>query len=108
MSLSNEIDNLILIDSCKIVIPDNYINKILNWLHKNPNGLEKTLSLAKTIYYWHGMINDIKQTINNCDECAKLQPSQQKLKMIKCQSYEETAPMDSIGSDLFFMQAKTT
>ena len=66
LSLSNEINNLILIDSCKFVIPDNYITKILTWLHKSHNGLEKTLSLAKTIFYWHGMINDIKKTINNC------------------------------------------
>ena len=52
------------------------------------------------------MINDIKQTINNCDECAKLQPCQQKIKMIKSQSYEETAPMDSIGTDLFSYAGK--
>ena len=52
------------------------------------------------------MINDMKQTINNCEECAKLQPSQQKLKMIKCQSYEETVPMDSIGTDLFSYAGK--
>ena len=101
LSLSNEINNLILIDSCKIVIPDNYITNILAWLHKSHNGLEKTLSLSKTIYYWYGMSNDIKLTINNCDEWAKLQPNQQKLKMIKYQSYEETAPMDSVGTDLF-------
>ena len=47
------------------------------------------------------MNNDIKQAINNCDECAKLQPSQQKLTMIESQSYSESAPMDTIGTDLF-------
>ena len=52
------------------------------------------------------MNNDIKQTINNCDECAKLQPSQQKLTMIKCQSYEERAPIDFVGTDLFFHAGK--
>ena len=51
LSLSNEIDTLILIDSSKIVIPDNYINKILSFLHKSHSGLEKKLKLAKTLYY---------------------------------------------------------
>ena len=75
-SISNEIDNLILINSSKIVIPDNYINQIISFLHKSHNGYEKTLKLAKDLYYWQTMNNDIKQAINNCDECAKLQPSQ--------------------------------
>ena len=47
------------------------------------------------------MNNDIEQAINNCEECAKLQPSQQKLTMLLSQSYSETAPMDTIGTDLF-------
>ena len=101
LSLSNEIDNLILINSSKIVIPDNYIHKIISFLHKSHNGLEKTLKLAKALYYWQGMNNDIKQAFNNCEECAKLQPSQQKLTMLPSQTYSETAPMDTIGTDLF-------
>ena len=52
------------------------------------------------------MNNDIKQAINNCEECAKLQPSQQKLTMLPLQSYNETAPMDSIGTDLFSYTGK--
>ena len=47
------------------------------------------------------MNKDIKQAINNCEECAKFQPSQQKLTMLPPQSYSETAPMDTIGTDLF-------
>ena len=101
LSISNEIDNLILINSSKIVIPDNYINQIVSFLHKSHSGYEKTLKLAKNLYYWQTMNNDIKQAINNCDECAKLQPSQQKLTMLESQSYSETAPMDTIGTDLF-------
>ena len=101
LSLSNEIDNLILINSSKIVIPDNYTNTIISFLHKSHNGFEKTLKLAKALYYRQTMNNDIKQAINNCEECAKLQPSQQKLKMLPSQSYSESAPMDTIGTDLF-------
>ena len=101
LSLSNEIDNLVSVDLSKIVIPDNYINKIISFLHKSHSGLGKTLKLAKTLYYWHGMNNDIKQAINNCEECAKLQPSQQKLTMLPSQSYSETAPMDTIGTDRY-------
>ena len=47
------------------------------------------------------MNNDIKQAINDCEECAKFQPSQQKLTMLQSQTYSETAPMDTIGTDLF-------
>ena len=35
LSLSNDIDNLSLINSSKIVIPDNYINTIISFLHKS-------------------------------------------------------------------------
>ena len=105
-SLSNEIDNLILINSSKIVIPDNYINTIISFLHKSHNGFENILKLAKALYYCQTMNNDIKQAINNFEECAKLQPSQQKLTMLSSQSYSESAPMDTIGTDLFLHAGK--
>ena len=74
---------------------------MISFLHKSHNGYEKTLKLAKDLYYWQTMNNDIKQAINNCDECGKLQPSQQKLTMLESQSYSESAPMDTIGTEKF-------
>ena len=101
LSVSEEIPGLILIDSDKILIPNNYIKKIVTWLHTGHTGFDKTLKLAKDLYYWHGMSNDIKQVTYNCVQCKELAPSLQKMTLLERQSYEETRPMETVGSDLF-------
>ena len=106
LSVSEEVPGLILIDSNKIVIPNNYIKKIVTWLHTGHNGFDKTIKLAKDLYYWHGMNNDIKQVINNCNQCKELAPSLQRLTLLEKQTYEETRPMESVGSDLFSYAGK--
>ena len=106
LSACPTIKGLILCDSSKIVIPSNFIKRILSWLHTGHTGFQKTLALAKSMYFWHGMNNDIKTFVNACKECQILKPSIQKITMLKSQSYEEERPMETVGTDLFSYKGK--
>ena len=70
-------DNLIMLDSRRIVLPTPAIKPILTRLHIGHAGQEKTLALANQIYFWQGMANDIKTMVDNCDQCQERRPSQQ-------------------------------
>ena len=59
-------DDLVLLDSRRIVLPIPAIRPILNLLHTSHSGVNKTIALARGLYYWPGMINDIKQLVSRC------------------------------------------
>ena len=69
-------DNLVLFDSRRIVVPMPAVKKVLHLLHTSHSGMTKTFNLAKGLYFWPGMSNDIKQLISCCQECVKVLPSQ--------------------------------
>ena len=69
-------DDLVLLDSRRIVLPIPAIRPILNLLHTSHSGVNKTIALARGLYYWPGMINDIKQLVSRCATCVRVQPSQ--------------------------------
>ena len=69
-------DDLVLLDSRRIVLPLPAIRPILNLLHTSHSGVNKTIVLARGLYYWPGMINDIKQLVSRCATCVRVQPSQ--------------------------------
>ena len=54
-------EGLILLDARRIILPKPAIKPILARLHVRHVGQEKTLTLAKQLFFWHGMSNDIKQ-----------------------------------------------
>ena len=54
------------------------IKPILNLLHVSHVGVNKTYDLACSLYYWPGMLNDIKQRIDGCEACASSCPFQPK------------------------------
>ena len=106
LSICNKIPDLILYKGNRILIPQNYIRKILNWLHFGHNGKDKTISLAKQLYYWQTMNNDIDQMIKKCPSCQELRPSLQKLPMLQEQTFKESRPMESVSTDLFLHAGK--
>ena len=81
LSVCDKIPDLILYKGNRILIPQNYIHKILNWLHFGHNGKDKTISLAKQLYYLQTINNDIDQMIKKCPSCQELHPSLRKLPM---------------------------
>ena len=38
-------------------------------LHSSHAGINKTYDIARQLYFWPGMLNDIKQLIEKCQAC---------------------------------------
>ena len=67
---------LVYFDARRIVMPIKGVKPILKLLHVSHVGVNKTYNLACSIYYWPGMLNDIKQMIDGCEDCHASRPSQ--------------------------------
>ena len=69
-------DNLVLLDSRRIVLPLRAVKPVLRLLHSSHSGITKTTQLARGLYFWPGMTNDIKQLVSSCHDCTCVLPSQ--------------------------------
>ena len=95
-------DNLVLLDSRSIVVPLPAVKNVLHLLHASHSGMTKTFNLAKGLYFWPGMSNDIKQLVSCCKECVKVLPSQPHNPMsTPSPSSHFGFPMHHVGLDLF-------
>ena len=100
-SLSSS-DGLVLLDSRRIVLPVGAIKPILHLLHNSHSGMNKTITLARGLYYWPGMINNIKQLISSCNVCVRVQPSQPFNPMVTPPPSSHLGyPTQHVGLDLF-------
>ena len=68
-------DGLIIVDGRRIFIPSGARPELLKELHGSHSGYGKTLNLARRLYFWIGMVNDIKKVVDQCEECQTLRPS---------------------------------
>ena len=95
-------DGLVLLDSRRIVLPLSAVKPILNLLHASHSGVNKTLALARGLYYWPGMVNDVKQLVYNCSLCSRILPSQPFTLMVTPPPSTHLGyPMQHVGLDLF-------
>ena len=95
-------DGLVLLDSRRIVLPLPAIRPILNLLHTSHSGINKTITLARGLYYWPGMVNDIKQLISRCATCVRVQPLQPFYPLTTPPPSTYLGyPMQHVGLDLF-------
>ena len=69
-------DDLMLLGSRRIVSPLPAVKSILHLLHSSHSGITKTTNLARGLYFWPGMSNDIKQLVSTCVDCTSVLPSQ--------------------------------
>ena len=78
---------------------------MLKLLHSSHSGLTK---LAKGLYFWPGMTNNIKQLVAGCLECTRLLPSQvvnpSKMDFL---SVHLGTPMRHVGVEWFSHQGST-
>ena len=81
----------------KIVVPKEARKAVLESLHVQHTGVVKTWKNAQQLYLWHGMKNEIAQTIGNCQECIKLLPSQPKEPCIQTKAER---PFEAMSADL--------
>ena len=103
-NIKNEIsirENLLLIDAKRIIQPKSAIKPIMERLHARHAGQEKTVKLAKQLYYWQNMTNDIKSILDNCNECQECRPKQQtNPRITNPPSSAYGAPMAHVGLHL--------
>ena len=93
---------LVYLDTRRIVMPFKGVKPILKLLHVSHVGVNKTYDLARSIYYWPGMLNDIKQMIDGCKACHSTRPAQPvNPRSTKPPSSSFGAPMSHVGVDLF-------
>ena len=101
-------DGLVLLDSPCIVLPLSAVKPVLKLLHASHSGINKTIVLARGLYFCPGMINYVKQLISSCHECAKLLQSQPANPMITAPpSHHFGYPMQHVGLDLFSFGGKS-
>ena len=102
LSISSKIPNLIMLDTNRIFVPNNTIKYILKQLHAGHPGKTKARELARQLYYWPGMNNDIGQVIDACQACQEVRPAQANFpaKPNPPSTYS-TYPMQAVGTDLF-------
>ncbi len=97
--LSIQEDGLIIVEGTKIFVPEACQKELLKTLHLGHCGTNKTIKLAKSLYYWRGMASEIKQLVHECLDCRPFLASQPQEQIIPGTS--ALGPMDSLGSDLF-------
>ena len=100
-------DGLVLLDSRRIILPAPAVKLVLQLLHASHSGINKTIVLARGLYYWPGMINDIKQLVSSCRECSKPLQSQPGNPMTTAPPSSHFGyPMQHVGHDLFSFGGK--
>lgn len=97
--LDEEDETLVLLDGNRIIVPPAARKGVLKSLHAAHAGVTKSITQASQLYYWPGFINDVKQTVSNCEQCTQTLPSQAKTPLILHQD-ESTRPMSHLGMDL--------
>ena len=57
---------LVYLDAKQIFMPLKGVKSVLKLLHVSHVGVNKSYDLARSLYYWPGMLNDVKQLIEGC------------------------------------------
>ena len=82
-----------------IIIPNSLRQQVLNQLHTNHMGIEKTKLLAHQCVYWYSINADIKKYIKQCATCLEFQQMQPKEKIIHHDI--PLRPWEVVGADVF-------
>ena len=97
------IDGVILKDRC-IIITTNLRCQILELLHTNHKGIEKTKLLACESVYWPSINADIDNFIKNCTTCLHFQQTQVKERIIHHDI--PLCPWEVVSMDVFHFNNK--
>ena len=101
-------DGLVFLDSRRITLPTPAVKPVLHLLHVSHSGINKTILLARGLYYWPSMINNIKQLVASCRECSRLLQSQPSNPMTTAPPSSHFGyPMQHVGLDLFSFGGKS-
>ena len=89
---------LIIYNGGRILIPRSERDKTLKKLHAAHPGIVRMQSLARDLFFWNGMSNDIKQMVEQCEACQVHRPSLPAEPVINYLPADE--PMHAISMDI--------
>ena len=58
-------EDLVYIDGNRIILPNNANKKVLTILHISHAGVNRMYEKARSLYFWPGMLNDVKQLVES-------------------------------------------
>ena len=96
-------DQLVLCNCDRIVIPITERARLLDLLHLGHSGMTKTRTLARQLYYWPNMQQDISEMISKCEPCQEHLPQQRQQPL---QQTIASAPLEHCSADLFSLGGK--
>ncbi|UYV80723.1 hypothetical protein LAZ67_19001539 [Cordylochernes scorpioides] len=88
----------------KLVIPKKRRNHILSLLHKAHRGINSTLSLARSTFYWPGMCQEVEEFVKKCRICQKYSRNNTKEPLIPHEA--GNYPFKKIGVDLYEIEGR--
>ena len=97
------IDGIILKGRC-IIMPNSLREQVLNQLHTNHMGIEKTKLLAQECVYWPSINADIKKYIKQCPMSLKFQQMQPREQILLHNI--PLQPREVVGADIFHFNNK--
>ena len=90
-------DNDLIVNGCRLVIPTKMRWEVLDHLHESNQGLVCTKQRAQLTVYWPGIDNDIDNVILACKKCQDALPSNNKEPLISKPKPER--PFQEIAAD---------
>ena len=98
----NADEDLVHLDGNYIVLRNGAVKKVLALLRTSHAGVNRTYKMALCLYFWPGMLNDVKQLVQSCITCRKYLPSQPvNQRTTPLPSSYMGPPMGHVGVDLF-------
>jgi hypothetical protein len=94
-------EELVYLDAQRLILPKKSVTKVLKMLHVSHCGITKTYEMARSLYYWPGMYNDIVQLVQGCSVCNQYRPSQPHTpRTTEPPSAHYGPPMQHVGLDM--------
>ena len=92
------IDDSLIVNGCRLLIPAKLRQDILNQLHESHQGSVRTKQRARLSVYWPGIDNDIDNVILSCKQCQDHLPSNPKEPLM--QKNKPVRPFQEVAVDL--------
>ena len=68
--------DIAMLNGKRIIVPFLARQIIIKELHRSHSGLIKTFKTVSQLYFWPGMKNELRQTIDTCTVCGEDRPAQ--------------------------------
>ncbi|KAK3768906.1 hypothetical protein RRG08_060344 [Elysia crispata] len=66
------VESGVLQSGLRVIIPQKFRQRMLQELHENHQGMNKTKAIARSYVYWRNLVRDIEAIVNECEACAKV------------------------------------